>query len=449
MRHHDWLRRAALRSPDAIAVSDGRVAMSFATLDQRASEVAGRLLGQGIEPGSSALLNLGEGLEKVIQIHALIRLGVSITPVEGDLPADGIEQSIEASRPDHRLGPGDGMGGGEGPSLDRAAEGASPVLCRILTGGSTGKPKAVALTRENHLMSAAGSALNLGLRSDDLWLCPLSLAHVSGLTILIRSVIYGTGFVLADRFSTESVVDSIADQGVNAISLVPTMLARLLEAGPVPSGLRFALIGGGPVPADLIREAHRAGLPAVPTYGLTEACSQVATSNPAEAAREPAAAGPALPLTEVRVVDGEIEVSGPTLSPEAVSEDGWLRTGDLGRLDEDGRLFVEGRLDRLILSGGEKVHPAEVEAALLGHPAVAEAFVLGVPDPEWQQAVVAVIVPVPGSEPAGEEVRDACRSVLPGFKLPKRIVFTDRIPLTSAGKPDPEALRELVDGTTP
>ena len=444
MTPHDWLRTAAVRNPSALAVGDGQNSLTFAQLDQRTSETAGRLLGQGVEPGSSALLELGEGIGKAVQIHALIRLGVAFTPVECDLSAAEREKAIEAARADHLLGPGDGLSGQAGAPLPAGGDDDSRVLCRILTGGSTGMPKAISLTRGNHFMSAVGSALNLGLATDDRWLCPVSLSHVSGLTILIRSAIYGTGFLLLDRFSPEAVAESVRREGATATSLVPTMLARLLAERPVPAGLRFALIGGGPVPGDLISEAIRAGVPAVPTYGLTEACSQVATATPAGALCLPASAGLPLPVTDVRIVDGEIEARGPTVSPDAVSDDGWLRTGDLGRLDEEGHLFVEGRRDRLILSGGEKVQPSEVEAALRAHPGVAEAFVLGIPDPEWQQAVAAVVVPVAGAAPGEGELGQHCRSLLSGFKVPKRIVVTDRIPVNRAGKPDQGGLAELL-----
>lgn len=446
MTPHDWLEAAAVRNPTAFAVGDGRSDLTFAELDARATGAASRLLGQGVEPGSSALLELGEGLDKVVQIHALIRLGVAVVPIDSGLPAGEREKVLGAFSPDHHLAPGDGLSGPAGPEVGRAAVDGSEVLCRILTGGSTGLPEAISLTRENHFMSAVGSALNLGLVPDDRWLCPVTLSHVAGFSILVRSAIYGTGFLLIDRFSTESVFEAIGKRGATAASLVPTMLARLLAEGPVPAGLRFALVGGGPVPADLILEAAEAGFPAVPTYGLTEACSQVATSTPKIALDRPESAGLPLPVTEVRIEEGEIEVRGPTVSADAVSGDGWLRTGDLGRLDERGRLYVEGRKDRLILSGGEKVQPAEVEAALVALPAVSAAAVIGIPDPEWQQAVAAVVVPAPGASPDEEELRSACRATLAGFKVPKRIVVVGQMPLTRAGKPDPERIAALLGG---
>ncbi len=446
MTPHDWLHTAAVRNPTAFAVGDGRSDLSFAELDARASEVASRLLGQGIEPGSSALLELGEGIDKIVQIHALIRLGVAVVPIDSGLPVGEREKALDAFTPDHLLGAVDGLSGPAGPEVERPSPDGTEVLCRILTGGSTGLPEAVSLTRDNHFMSAVGSALNLGLEAGDRWLCPVTLSHVSGFSILIRSAIYGTGFVLLDEFSTQSVFEAIEKGGATGASLVPTMLARLLAEGTVPEGLRFALVGGGPVPAGLILEAAERGFPAVPTYGLTEACSQVATATPGSAAARPGSAGLPIPVTDVRIEGGEIQVSGPTISPDAVSEDGWLRTGDLGRLDDQGRLYVEGRKDRLILSGGEKVQPAEVEATLTALPIVSEAAVIGIPDPDWQQAVAAVVVPAPGTTPDERELRSACRATLAGFKVPKRIVVVEQMPLNRAGKPDPEELAELLGG---
>lgn len=449
MKAADWLRRAALVNPEVVAVDDGREALSFAELDGRTSEVAARLADQGVGSGSSAVLILGEGLEKVVQIHALIRIGVTVTPVERNLPGPEMTRVLATIEPDHVLGPEDGL---TGPVVERGVRpdpGTSDPLCRIMTGGSTGTPKAIGLTAANHFTSAVGSAVNLGLESEDRWLCAVPLSHVSGFTILIRSAIYGTGFFLADRFTPELLAGACRDRAVNTASLVPTMLGRILDGGHIPEGLRFALIGGGPVPPDLVLEASAAGIPVVPTYGLTEACSQVATSTPRLALRQPGSAGPALPGAELRIEAGEILVRGPMVSHDAASPDGWLRTGDLGRVDDEGLLFVEGRTDRAILSGGEKVDPVEVESVLASHPEVAEVVVFGAPDPEWQQAVVAAVVPADGCRPSEERLIESCGQELAGFKVPKRVVLMASIPLTGAGKPDLEAMISRVTGSDP
>ncbi|MFM9046019.1 MAG: AMP-binding protein [Solirubrobacterales bacterium] len=446
MRPYDWLAPPALRTPDAGALDDGRTQFTYAELDRRADEVATDMGSQGVEAGSTVLLRLGKGLDKAIQVHALIRLRATIVPVENDLPREEIARATEAIRPDHEIGPELESVGQRPGGLELERPEPSDVLCRILTGGSTGRPKAISLTRENHFTSAVGSALNLGVEPDDRWFCPVSLSHVSGFSILIRSVIAGTGVFLTDHFNPETLVEATGKRGVNCASLVPTMLRRTLEHGIVPEGLRFVLVGGGPVAGELVLEAIEAGIPAVPTYGLTEACSQVATSTPTDAAERPSSAGRPLSVTEVWIDDGEILARGPTISRDAVGEDGWLRTGDLGRLDDEGYLFVEGRRDRAILTGGEKVQPVEVEEVLQADPSVSEAVVFGIPDPEWQEAIVAVVAGTRGEQPDVEALRRTCHGKLAGFKVPKRVVAVDFVPLNRAGKPDLNALIELVGG---
>lgn len=444
MRSHDWLAQTALRTPDALALDDGLEQITYAELDRQAGLVAAGLASKGVGVGSKVLVRLGEGLGKAIQLHALIRLRAVAVPVEADLPAGEITRAIDAVGPDIEIGPELEPARETSERFDPGPPEPSDVLCQILTGGSSGRPKPISLSRENHFTSAVGSALNLGVEPEDRWFCPVSLSHVSGFSILVRSVIAGTGVFLADHFTPEGLSEAVEERGINCASLVPTMLRRALESGTVPEGLRFALVGGGPVAGDLVLAAIEAGIPAVPTYGLTEACSQVATSTPDEAGERPSSAGRPLSVSEVRIDDGEILVRGPTVSLDAVDRDGWLRTGDLGHLDREGFLFVEGRRDRAILTGGEKVQPVEVEEVLQADRSVSEAVVFGVPDPEWQQAVVAVVVGAGGEDPDVEALRRMCHEKLAGFKVPKRVVAVEAMPLNRAGKPDLDGLTDLV-----
>jgi len=302
----------------------------------------------------------------------------------------------------------------------------------VHTSGTTAEPKPVALTVGNWTWNALGSAVALGLDPGDRWLCTLPLSHVGGLAILLRSAIYGTTVVLHERFDTETALTAIERDGVTLASLVPTTLQRLLDAGlRAPNPLRVALIGGGPLPPALAAQAQEAGIPAAQTYGMTEACSQVATSLPGE----PGTAGRPLVGTRVEVApDGEILVAGPTVAPGAADADGWLRTGDLGALDPRGRLIVTGRKADTIVTGGENVAPAEVEAVLLAHPAVADAGVHPQPDPRWGEAVVATVVLHDGCHAEAEELRAHVASQLARFKVPKQVFFADRLPRTASGK---------------
>ncbi|HEX6024044.1 MAG TPA: AMP-binding protein, partial [Solirubrobacter sp.] len=281
----------------------------------------------------------------------------------------------------------------------------------VHTSGTTGVPRAVEISLGNVLHNALACAAVLGLSRSERWLCPLPLHHVGGLMVLLRSVIYGTTAVLgpADR------------SDVTVASLVPTQLARLIDRPPPPS-LRVVLLGGAPADPSLLVRARHAGWPVAPSYGLTQACSAVTIAEPGDTETS----GRALPGLDVSLAeDGEILVSGPS-----VTGGGVLRTGDLGRFDERGRLIVRGRKVDTIVSGGENVMPTEVEAVLLSHPGVVEAGVFGRPDPEWGEAVSAVFV---GSADPGE-LRAFARERLAPFKVPKSIERVESLPRGASGK---------------
>jgi O-succinylbenzoic acid--CoA ligase len=293
----------------------------------------------------------------------------------------------------------------------------------VHTSGTTSVPKPVRLTYGNWLWSALGSAVALGLDPDERWLCTLPLSHVGGLSILLRSAIYGTTAVVHERFETDRVLAALRSaEGPTLVSLVPTTLARLLDAGlERPPALRWALLGGAPLPPALLARARAAGVPVAPTYGLTEACSQVTTFG--------------VPLFCTRVAlepDGEVVVSGPTLSPDAGPA---LRTGDLGAFDAEGRLHIVGRKADTIVTGGENVAPAEVEAVLEAHPAVLEAAVVGRPDPEWGETVVALVRLREGATVTTTDLREHCAGRLARFKVPKDcVVIAEPLPRTGSGK---------------
>ncbi|HTD57959.1 MAG TPA: AMP-binding protein, partial [Solirubrobacteraceae bacterium] len=304
------------------------------------------------------------------------------------------------------------------------------AVCAVIhTSGTTSQPRPVELTYGNFLWSALGSGVALGVDPSERWLCALPLSHVGGLSILVRSVIYATTAVIHERFDSGRVLTALREEQITLVSLVSTTLARLLDAGlHHPSHLRWALTGGGPVPAALIERAREAGVPVVATYGLTEASSQVTTGGP--------------PLFCTRLTlgeDGEIMVAGPTVARSASSGDGFLHTGDLGRIDGEGFLQVSGRKAETIVSGGENVSPSEVEAVLEAFPGVIEAAVVGREDPQWGEAVTAIVVVAPEQGPersVGEgPLREHCAARLAPFKVPKRVeLVTAPLPRTRSGK---------------
>ncbi len=402
----DWLTSAARARPDHPAVeADGRT-ITFSELHERAHARARSLAGAGVGRGDRVAVTHPPGLAFAELLHALPRLGAAIEPG----PA--------ADPPSPRLG-------GPGPEVEPVTDvDPDAVHSVIRTSGTTGAAKAVELTYANHAASAAASAEALGADRADRWLCPLPLHHVGGLGVLVRCAINHTTAVLHESFDAQRVKAELEGGGVTLASLVPTMLVRLREAGLRSApGLRAIALGGGPIPAGLLEWAEDAGIPVVPVYGMTETSSQVVAGSPGRALR-----GVELHIGE----HGEILVRGPMVARGALAPDGWLHTGDLGRLDSDGLLHVEGRLKDLIVTGGENVAPLEVEQVLLSHPAVADAGVAGIPDPEWGEAVTAFVVlrePV-----ADRELLTWCRGRLAAFKAPKAVHVVDALPRNSGGK---------------
>ena len=386
-------------------------------------------------------LELAPGAAHVILLHALMKLGAVAYPLDPKLTAaerrlarEGFEPTLVVSE----------ASDADGPEADLPLLGEhdlDALQCRILTSGTGGSPRAVGLTYGNHLWSAVSSAFNLGANPDDRWLCCLPLNHVAGLSIVMRSVIYGTGAIVHDRFDPERVEAAFARDGATMVSFVPVQLLRVLEAGVDLSNPRVILLGGGPVPLDLLEEATARWGPVIQVYGLTEAASMVTALAPAEARRKLGSAGRPLLTTHLRIQDGEILVQGPTVAPGYADEDGWLHTGDLGRIDEEGFLYVEDRLDDVIITGGENVMPTEVEEALLRHADVVEAAAIGRPDPRWQEAVEAVVVLRDGAAVDEEELRRHCAQSLAGYKVPKRVEFVAGLPRTESGKLIRERLR--------
>lgn len=411
MAHENWLARRAGEFPDRVAlVADGRT-LSYRDLAAESTAAAKTFEAQGVGPGDTVPIVMPAGVDYAARLHALTGLGAVAFPLDPRLGDSECNAALEEVEP--------------------AAPG---IHTRVLTGGSSGRPKPIGLTHANHHWSAVGSALNLGVEPGDRWLCCLPLFHVAGLVILMRSAIYATSAVLHDGFDTDRVAAELESGGITLVSLVATQLARLLEAGADLASPRLLVLGGGPLPEDLLAEAQGRGATVVQTYGMTETCSQVAALAPGDARRKLGSAGRPLLSAAIRVDDDEILVKGPTLAPGAAAEDGWLHTGDIGRLDEEGYLWVTGRRTETIISGGENVMPAEVEAVLRRHPAIADAAVLGRPDPEWQEAVTALIVLANAERPSEEELRAHCAASLAPFKVPKRFEFADALPRTAAGK---------------
>ena len=356
-------------------------------------------------------------------VEAAWEAGAAVLPVDHRLPQAEASALIEQARPTAILD-GDGL-----RRLEGGVEAEEQVALVIHTSGTGGAPKLVEFDRHAVDAAVAASALALEATPHDRWLACLPLAHVGGLLVLLRGVLLGAPVTVQAGFDVEAFA-SVRDAVMT--SLVPTMLVRLLDAGVDLSPYRAILVGGAHLATEVRERAGSAHV--LETYGLTESCGGVVYD------------GRPLPGIELRIDDGGgIELRGPTImlgyrfDPEgtraAFTDDGWLRPGDAGSLDEEGRLHVAGRVDDLINSGGEKVWPDEVEAALRSHPKVAEVGVGGRPDREWGQRVVAWVVPLdPGDAPTIEELRDHAARTLPRHKAPRELVLVAELPTTVGGK---------------
>jgi o-succinylbenzoate---CoA ligase len=441
MKLDDWLAQRSQSCPERTAlVADGSE-VTYAELEAEATWVARRLIAHGVRRGSTVAMTMHPRREQVVMIHALMKVGAVLLPLGPRLSAEERAAVIANEEPAVDLDDAGELTQTEADLPLLGEHDMDDVASHVMTSGSTGTPEPIGLTYGNFLWSAVASAFNIGVEPEDRWLCCLPLSHISGLGIVMRSVIYGTAAVVHDGFDVDRVGESLERDRITVVSLVATMLTRLLDAGADLSGPRALLIGGGPVPEEALEEALGRGATVVQTYGLTETCSQVTTLAPADARRKLGSAGRPLLTTHLRIQDGEILVQGPTVAPGRADADGWLHTGDLGRIDEEGFLYVEDRMDDLIVTGGENVVPAEVEKVLLRHPEVADAAVVGREDPEWQQAVTAIVVLRDGSEASPDELRRHCAESLAGYKVPKRVELAAALPRTPSGKLMRRALR--------
>jgi O-succinylbenzoic acid--CoA ligase len=441
MKLDNWLAQRSQSCPERAALLAEGAEMTYAELEAEATWVARRLAAHGVRRGSTAALTMQPRREQVVLIHALMKVGAQLLPLSPRLTAAERAAIVAAEEPHVDLDDPGQLTQTEADLPLLGEHDMDEVCARVLTSGSTGTPTPIGLTYGNFLWSAVGSAFNIGVDPADRWLCCVPLSHIAGLSIVMRSVIYGTTAVLHDGFDVDRVAASLQEDGITVVSLVTTMLTRLLDAGADLSGPRAILVGGGPVPEGPLEEALAKGATVVQTYGLTETCSQVTTLSTAEARRKLGSAGRPLLTTHLRIQEGEILVQGPTVAPGRTDPDGWLHTGDLGHIDEEGFLYVRDRIDDLIVTGGENVVPAEVEEVLLRHPAVADAAVIGREDPEWQQAVTAVVVLENGSEVTPDDLRRHCAESLAGFKVPKRVELASALPRTPSGKLMRRALR--------
>lgn len=478
-----WLEKRAFLTPDRIALEaegeGGDEQITFAGLRLRSRAIAVKLLSLGMEKGTVVACLSESSVSLIELVHSVPYTGTRLMLLNTRLTAHELAYQLQDSG-SRLLVYSDSFSAvaaelaaayeellvisfTELQALTAASDfdaklqsdvAAGDIYTIMYTSGTTGAPKGVLQSYGNHWSSAIGSALNLGLSEQDKWLIAVPLFHISGLSILLRSVIYGIPVVLHTRFTAEQANAAIMNRGVTIMSVVSNMLTRMLEqlgADRYPQAFRCMLLGGGPAPLALMQDCVERGIPVMQTYGMTETCSQFATLSPQYMLSKLGSAGKPLFQSQLRIMQdgaqlpagaaGEIVVSGPNVTSgyynrpnEDSLRDGWLHTGDIGYVDEEGFLYVLDRRKDLIISGGENVYPAEIEAVLVSHPDVLEAGVTAVDDEQWGQRPLAFVVPVVDKLFHVEQLQAYCADKLAKYKLPAAIYCVAELPRNAAGK---------------
>lgn len=484
----DWLRTQALSRPHALAIDDGTTRWTFLQLDIASGQLMRKLSAVGIGPGDRIAWIGFPSARAIALIHAIMRLKAILVPLDPKLTVSELQWRWLDAQPALLVYDSSGltvdlssMGTmSQRMALNNLAEEPQDlvpvpevdldrILALVYTSGTTSRPKGALLRVGNFYWSAVFSGIHMGTQPADRWLFAMPLFHVSGLSIVFRSVIHGSAIVMRTPFHAETTLKALQWEQVTLASLVPTMLWRLLDHGLTQANaqhLRMILLGGAAASPDLVQRARKSGLPVVTTYGLTETCSQVVTGLIPWQDEPKGSSGRPISPTTIRIVDaqgrevprgelGEIWISGPSVfagywhlpetTAESLSEqDGqrWLHTKDVGVVDQNGWLIVKDRLTDIIIRGGENISPTEVEHALMSHPGVMEAGVVGIPDEEWGQQVVAAIVTQ--TDITSQELRSFLRNRLAGYKIPTVYFKMAVLPRTPSGKVQRHVVRHTI-----
>jgi O-succinylbenzoic acid--CoA ligase len=450
----DHIDRWNILEPDRVALELPDRTLTYRELSTLVSRGSGALGGYGVKPGDRVAVWVKNDLPSLVALWAVPRMGAVAVPINSRLAHPQVMGQLDLVDPALILG-NDALTGRETVGTESLFDGRPTIPAPhapddlhsiFFTSGSAGEPKGVRLTWGNHEGSAVAAAARQPLGPDDRWLAVLPLFHLGGFAITYRMFRAGGTVVLEPEFDANRTAAAL--DTVSYASLVPAMLREVLSAHSAGFGeaAKAVLVGGARVPVELQEMARAAGLPVVATYGMTETASQVATALPTD----PPGSG-ALPLDGVQFSTGaqgapaNITIEGPMVSPGYWGEpdrDGWFETRDVGYLDDAGRLQVVGRSDDVIISGGENIHPAEVEAALETVEVVHAAAAFGVPDDVWGERLEAAVV-LADDAATVESIEAEIRSVLPDFKIPKRIHPLAELPIGPTGKLDRKALVAL------
>jgi fatty-acyl-CoA synthase len=488
-----WARLAPHRAAVVDRATGGRV--SYAELDREAERWAELLHGRGVRPGDRVAVLAGNRSEQVALLFACVRVGAALVPLNWRLPAAELAPVLADARPvlllverrlrdiaDRALA----ASGGNLPTLDLdedrprdPGEGrdtlpahvprAEDALLVLYTSGSTGRPKGAVIPHRQVVANALATSLAWELGPADVGPVSTPFFHTGGWNVFATPLwMRGGTVVLFEGFDADGFLRGIAEERCTVAMTVPTQLLMLTESPrwgePLPD-LRFFISGGAPCPPALATAVRASGYGFREGYGLTECGPNCFAISEAEAGERPGSVGRPVPFLEARLVDAEGEevpdgeagelwlrgpqrfsgyLGDPLRTAEALTADGWLRTGDLAVRDTGGTFRICGRRREMFISGGENVFPGEVESALADCPGVAESVVLGVPDPRWGEVGCAFVVPRPDAALDDASLLAQARLRLAGYKVPKRVVFLRGIPRLGSGKPDRAALQTLI-----
>jgi acyl-CoA synthetase (AMP-forming)/AMP-acid ligase II len=467
---------------DGPCLADDVSILDNAAFARRVRRAAAALRARGIGPGDVVGLLLPNTADFVVALFAAWRLGAAVTPVNPALTEGEARYQLgdAGAAVVVTVGPSPLTGALPVAELCTGPEDTAPLqtdpgslALLIYTSGSTGRPKGVMLDHANLAAMAGMMIENVRLSETDHSLLILPLFHVNGIVVGVLSPLLAGGRVtVAGRFRAETFFGLVTEVRPTCFSAVPSIYSMLAELPdevvPDTSSVRFAACGAAPMPPALIeRFERRYGIPIVEGYGLSEGTC-ASTTNPLDGPRKPGTVGLPLPGQQVAVIDpqgrivptgttGEVVVRGPNVMrgylgrPEETARtvvDGWLRTGDVGRFDEDGYLVLVDRIKDVIIRGGENIYPKEIETVLGDHPEVLEVAVVGAAEARLGEVPVAFVALRAGASATATDLLDHSRARLARYKVPVEIVLVDRLPRNPVGKTDKPALRATTTAVT-
>ncbi|MDD1406854.1 o-succinylbenzoate--CoA ligase [Limosilactobacillus reuteri] len=471
METQNWLLKQAATQPNQIAIDDGNERLSFAELKKQVEVLVGKI--DHLNPGSRVGILATNTLMSYKLALAIMCSGRTIVWLNWRLAGEELERQIKDSGLQlclvenslWRSGMTDPFKSYSAFLITSADPGelipvfkSNWVASIMYTSGTTGKPKGVLQTFGNHFYSAVSSALNLGLSSADKWLCVAPIFHISGFSIIMRGLIYGITVRLVEKFRAEELERILANETVTIMSVVPFMLKKLIQQQNKTnthynSAFRCMLLGGGTIDRETLEACLQRSIPVVQCYGMTETCSQIVALRSADALLKLGSVGQPLFSTQLKLSkDGEILLKTPALTPGYLNLpdklpskmiDGWYRTGDIGHLDKEGYLYIDGRADEMLISGGENIFPQEVEQVYQRYPQINEVAVVGQNDSVWGQVPVAFVVSDRRLSPT--KLINYGYEHLARYKVPQHYIFVSELPKNASGKIRRFMLREKLN----